>query len=87
MTRRSSSPKPRTDGSPQDSFSGQAYDAEIIEKAWALADEEFPHEAVGFAGSEGGQFTVIHAPTAPGTYRICGGLKDALCSAAFEVTS
>jgi hypothetical protein len=66
----------------------QPYDRERIEKAWAPADEEFPYESVGFDGSEGGQFTVIPAPTEPGTYRICGNQPDvALCSAAFEVTS
>jgi hypothetical protein len=70
------------------SFPGQPYDHELIEKAWAPADEEFPHEGIGFFGSEGGQFTVIPAPTAPGTYRICGAPPDAaLCSAAFEVTN
>ena len=66
----------------------QPYDRELIEDAWAPADEEFPVEGIGFVGSEGGQFTVIPAPTAPGTYRICGDQPDtALCSAAFEVTS
>jgi hypothetical protein len=64
----------------------QPYDRERIEKAWAPADEEFPYESVGFGGSEGGQFTVIPAPTEPGTYRICEEQR-ALCSAAFEVTS
>jgi hypothetical protein len=59
----------------------------LIEKAWAPADEGLEVEAIGFFGSEGGQFTVIPAPTAPGTYRICGGQKDALRSAVFEVAS
>jgi hypothetical protein len=66
----------------------QPYDREIIENAWAPADEEFPVEGIAFSGSEGGQFTVVPAPTEPGTYRICGDPPDvALCSAAFEVTS
>jgi hypothetical protein len=70
------------------SFPGQPYDRELIEKAWAPADEELELEDIGFTGSEGGQFTVIPAPTAPGTYRICGDQPDtALCSAAVEVTS
>ena len=70
------------------SFPGQPYDRELIEKAWAPADEELELEDIGFTGSEGGQFTVIPAPTARGTYRICGAQPDAaLCSAAFEVTS
>jgi hypothetical protein len=66
----------------------QPYDRKLIEKAWAPADEELELTDIGFDGSEGGQFTVIPAPTAPGTYRICGDQPDAaLCSAAFEVTS
>jgi hypothetical protein len=65
----------------------QPYDKELIENAWAPADEGLEAEAIGFAGSERGQLTVIPAPTEPGTYRICGDQKDALCSAAFEVTS
>jgi hypothetical protein len=67
---------------------GQPYDRELVEKAWAPADEELELTDIGFGGSEGGQFTVIPAPTARGTYRICGAQPDAaLCSAAFEVTS
>jgi hypothetical protein len=64
----------------------QPYDRELIENAWAPADEEFPLPDIGFDGSEGGQFTVIPAPTEPGTYRICDEQR-ALCSAACEVTS
>jgi hypothetical protein len=64
----------------------QPYDRELIENAWAPADEEFPLEDIAFDGSGGGQFTVIPAPTEPGTYRICEEQR-ALCSAAFEVTS
>jgi hypothetical protein len=64
----------------------QPYDRELIESAWAPADEEFPLEDIAFDGSGGGQFTVIPAPTEPGTYRICEEQR-ALCSAAFEVTS
>jgi hypothetical protein len=67
---------------------GQPYDRELIEKAWAPADEELELTDIAFGGSEGGQFTVVPAPTARGTYRICGDQPDAaLCSAAFEVTS
>jgi hypothetical protein len=64
----------------------QPYDRELIENAWAPANEEFPLTDIGFDGSEGGQFTVIPAPTEPGTHRICEEQR-ALCSAAFEVTS
>jgi hypothetical protein len=65
----------------------QPYDRELIENAWAPADEGLEVVGMAFDGSEGGQFTVIPAPAEPGTYRICGDQKDALCSAAFEVTS
>lgn len=66
----------------------QQFDEEIIANAWAPADKEFPVEAIGFTGSEGGQYTVIPPPTEPGTYRLCAHPPDPLlCSAAFEVTS
>jgi hypothetical protein len=66
----------------------QQFDEEIIANAWAPADEEFSVEAIGFTGSEGGQYTVIPPPTEPGTYRLCADPPDPLlCSAPFEVTS
>ena len=69
------------------SFPDQPYDQQLIEKAWAPADEGLEVEAIGFGGSEGGQFTVIPPPTEPGTYRICGDQQNPLCSEAFEVTT
>jgi hypothetical protein len=69
------------------SIPGQPYDQELIKNAWAPADEEFSVEAIGFGGSDGGQFTVIPPPTETGTYRICGDQQNPLCSAAFEITS
>jgi hypothetical protein len=76
----------RADSVAQRTVEGLASAGRGAPNAWAPADEEFPFPDIGLTGSEEGQFTVIPAPSEPGTYRICHEQR-ALCSLAFKVTS